>query len=428
MCPLSGRTRDAIAAVEASAVKMGSTECDTPVLVLGSGVTALGVVRTLGLRGIPLYVASMGEGLEAYSRWYRPAPVALRSPAFSTDDPAERLALFLEASGLERAVLMPCTDILVESVARLPLPLAERFPSSLSSPKLLERLVDKAELAALLLEHAVPHPKTAIVAGPGDVAAEVGAAMSDAFVKPRDSQRFFAKYGVKAFRPSGRDELSRVVERVVADGVEVVVQEYVPGPPSNHYFIDGFVDRHGEVRAVFARRRLRMYPPWFGNSSAVRSVPREETAHAEEDLVRFLEAVGYRGIFSAEFKRDARDGTFRLLEINARAWWYVEFATRSGVDVVTMAYEDALGRDVERVENYQVGRTVVYPYYDFFAFLEGRRVGSDGLVKGLSSWIGADHTVFAFDDPAPFFRELMKSGRRFVTRRLPRLQRPENNG
>ena len=54
----------------------------------------------------------------------------------------------------------------------------------------------------------------------------------------------------------------------------------------------------------------------------------------------------YRGIFSAEFKRDPRDGLFKLLEVNARPWWFVDFAVRCGVDVCRMAYDDALGREV----------------------------------------------------------------------------------
>ena len=34
---------------------------------------------------------------------------------------------------------------------------------------------------------------------------------------------------------------------------------------------------------------------------------------------------------------------FKILEINARPWWYVELASRCGVDVCTMSYRDAFG-------------------------------------------------------------------------------------
>ena len=394
-----------------------TAEQKIPALVLGSGVTALGVVRTLGLRGIPLFVASGAAGLERSSRWYRPVPGS--SPVKTEPRLVGRLESFLEGIPLDSAVLIPCSDGLVESVSRLSPSIAARFRSSVPTPDTLDKLVDKAGLARLLARHGVPHPRTVEVECPSDAA--VADEFSDAFVKPRDSQRFFARYGVKAFRPTSSGELRSLVDKVVEDGMGVVIQEYIPGPASNHYFLDGFVDRHGAVQAIFARQRLRMYPPWFGNSSALRSVHREETRPAEESLVRLLNAIGYRGIFSAEFKRDDRDGAFRLLEINARAWWYVEFATRSGVDVVSMAYDDALGREVLPVAQYQVGRTVVYPYYDFFACWSDRRATGHGLLRDLSSWVGADHTVFSWDDPTPFLAEAAGTAKRFVARRLSAL-------
>jgi len=60
-------------------------------------------------------------------------------------------------------------------------------------------------------------------------------------------------------------------------------------------------------------------------------------------------------VFSAEFKFDERDGLFKLLEVNARPWWYVDFADRCGVDVCGMAFRDALGEEIEPVTGYKLG-------------------------------------------------------------------------
>ncbi len=388
---------------------MTSPSLPVPVIVVGSGITALGVVRILGRRSIPAFVASAAPAVERHSRWYRPVPGPF--------DP-ERLAESLDRVPIERAVLIGCSDMAARAVAEVPSGLRGRFPASVPSPGVLGSLVDKAGLAALLTEHGVPHPLTAVVKGSSELppwAEHVGLA----FVKPCDSQRFFARFGQKAFMPERPGELSSLVERAVGEGFDVVIQEYVPGPASNHYFIDGFMDRRGAVAAIFTRRRLRMYPPRFGNSSAVVSVQRAEARPAEEHLVRLLTGVGYRGIFSAEFKQDARDGIFRLLEINARPWWYVEFAARSGVDVVSMAYADALEWPVGSVDRYSVGRRLVFPYYDLAASLEaGASAGR--AARTIGSWIGADHVVFARDDPMPLVRELRGLSRGFVTRRVER--------
>ena len=156
---------------------------------------------------------------------------------------------------------------------------------------------------------------------------------SGSFLKPRDSHAFFRRYKVKACRVESREDAIEQFRKKNSDGFKVLLQEYIPGPTSNHYFLDGFVDRNGQVDAMFARRRLRMYPDDFGNSSYMRSVACSEISQAVDDLKRLLSAISYRGIFSAEFKYDDRDGKYKILEINARPWWYVEFAAICGVDV-----------------------------------------------------------------------------------------------
>ncbi len=59
-----------------------------------------------------------------------------------------------------------------------------------------------------------------------------------------------------------------------------------------------------------------------------------------------LAATGFDGITQIEFKRDPRDGSFRLIEINLRTWQWHSLARRCGVDLVGMCYRHATGEDV----------------------------------------------------------------------------------
>jgi D-aspartate ligase len=368
----------------------------TPVLVLGGGLTVLGVIRTLGRAGIPACVLSDQQDFVRRSRWYRPAPGAPGGDGRDFD-----LARFLEASPFEAAVLMPCSDVWVMRVARLEPRLAARFASSQASADALETLLDKGRFAGALREAGVPHPRTEVLAGPADLEAIPDDAFVGSFLKPRDSQHFFQRFGVKAFRVAGRAEAVERLREIGAAGFSVVFQEYIPGPATNHYFVDGFVDRTGQLCAVFARRRLRMYPRDFGNSTFMVSVAADQVAAAVEAVRRLLEHLRYRGIFSAEFKYDERDHLFKILEVNARPWWYVEFAARSGVDVCTMAYRDALGLPVEPVAGYRVGRALVFPYYDFGACRELRRDGALSAWGWARSWLTAERPMFRWSDPFP---------------------------
>lgn len=366
----------------------------------------LGALRCLARVGISARVASEDSFAYRSSRWYRSAPpVRCELPDYLASLPG----------GV--SVLIPCSDKWVRDVAALPQGLHERFPSSVPPAAVLDRFVDKGLFSELLEAEGVPHPRTIIV----DRSFDVGRldSLDRFFVKPRNSQLFHRRFGVKAFLPASFLDLAGKLDLVREAGLGVMLQEYVPGSPADHYFVDGFVDAQGRIPAVFARRRLRMHPPHFGNSSYMVSIPVAEAQQAVDDVTRLLRATGYRGIFSTEFKRDSRDGIFKLLEVNARAWWFVEFAAKCGVNVVEMAYRDALGQPVEEVRGYRVGRRLIHPYYDVFACLLGSSSRAGGLMTFVRSLPGADQPVLRWDDPLPALREFAARSSGFVRRRLP---------
>jgi predicted ATP-grasp superfamily ATP-dependent carboligase len=168
-----------------------------------------------------------------------------------------------------------------------------------------------------------------------------------------------------------------------------------------------------------------MYPTDFGNSSYMRTIPAADAGPAVDAVESLLGGIGFRGVYSAEFKLDPRDGTFRLLEVNARPWWYVEFAARCGVDVVRMAYQDALGYDVPPALEYAVGRRLAYPRYDFYALLDAMKARRAGPLELLRSWTGSDRPIFSWDDPMPALREAAHNLSASLVRRLPG-RRPSN--
>ncbi len=388
-----------------------------PALVLGSGVTLLGVVRILGRRGHTFHVSVSPSDLVEGSRWL---PTAGSLP--STDSAAS-LSEYLEGLPLERAFLIPCSDDLALQAAELPEHLAERYVSYQPDAEVLRLLVDKGAFLETLRANHIPHPDTHIVEAVEDIEALSDEALEAAFIKPRDSQRFQQEHGVKGFRPSARADFRSLLARLLEEGHGLMIQRYVPGPASNHYFIDGFATEGGNIVTLFARRRLRMYPVDFGNSTYMVSISLEEVQAAVDSLTRLLGALGYRGIFSAEFKRDAADGQFRIIEINARPWWYVEFAARAGVDVVKLAYRAAFGLPLDPPTRYQIGRTFMYPYYDYFAcraLIPGR---GEAVRTFLADAVGADQPVFAWDDPMPALRHWRRALPGIVARRLPRRRR-----
>jgi D-aspartate ligase len=380
----------------------------TPVVVLGSGITALGVVRSLGRARLKPYLVWKPGDFAGRSRW-------LRGRVLQIDESSDSDALLvgLDRCGIGNAVLIAATDVWSAAVSRLPDSTRERFPTSMPSAEVLDLFVDKWLFAQALDRHGVPHPRTISVESEDDL---FDTSIENPFLKPRNSQLFARHYHRKAFTFSNPGEAREAYRKIVDVGLTAVLQDYIPGSSTEHVFVDGFVDRTGVVRATFARRRLRMYPPDFGNSTLTVSIAPEEAASAIAGVTRLLERIGYRGIFSAEFKLDPRDDEFKILEVNSRPWWYIGFAAHCGVDVAVMAYRDALGYPVPQSQGYAVGERCVLLPQEIRAYLHIRRQEHLAFGAWVRSWAGATPTVLAWDDPLPALSAPSFLARRRVAR------------
>ena len=257
----------------------------------------------------------------------------------------------------------------------------------------------QGRLACVLDDLDLPRPRTIPVDAEENDSARRYAGLEHAFLKPRDSAAFHAQFGVKAFQVTSAADLAARLADVRRLKLSVQLQEYVPGPPSNHFYVEGFIDREGRRRALFVRQRLRMYPADFGNSTFFESVDPSAVSDAVVTLTTLLSHVRYRGMFSAEFKRDARDGVCRLIEVNARPWWFVEFAGQCGMNVCAMSVLDALGEEVPETIGYRVGKSCVYPYYDYFACRELHARGELSVGEWLRSWLRSTQPVLRWSDP-----------------------------
>jgi D-aspartate ligase len=382
-----------------------------PALVFGEGVTGLAVLRSLGRNRVPAYVAGRRVEIVGSSRWFRPAP---GEPLDETSDPGP-VARYLRELSFPRAVPIPCNDEWALAIASLPGDLAESFPAPVAPPEVIRLLVDKGLFAETTARLGVPTPRTIQVSKADDLEALDEPELRSFFVKPRQSQPFSERFGVKALRLTTRAQAAEVLDAVA--GHEVLLQEFIPGPPTGHVFLDGYVDRTGAMRACLARRRLRLHPPDFGNSTMSVTIRMSEAEQALESLRRLFDGIGYSGLFDAEFVHDERDVRFKILEVNARPWWQLELAGASGLDLALMAYRDALGLPLPEAGRYRVGRTWVHPLPDLRAWWAARKSGDVLGGSPLRSWFRGANALFSWDDPKPVAEEVARLARRFVLRR-----------
>ncbi|HEX5936088.1 MAG TPA: hypothetical protein VFZ75_00120 [Actinomycetota bacterium] len=374
--------------------------------MFGSSITALGVVRALRAHDVATYLVAPRSAIAA-----RSTGVVVLEHGWNTHGSEDALRSFLSDTRLDRAVLIPCEDDWVRAIAQLLDHDAGSFTSSTSPSSVVEHLLDKRAFARTLEKLDIERPRTFEVGSVEDLAQVDDGELGSFFLKPRDSQRFTQEFRQKAFALDDRESAAKQLERALAGGHEMLLQEWVSGPPRNHVNIEGFVDRHGRVVGLLARRRIRMYPLRFGNATDAVTIPLDEVAAPADSVHRLFASIGYHGLFSAEFKRDGSTGRHKIIEVNARPWWQIELARAAGMDVVHMAYLDALGVDVDTASGYRIGRRWVHTLPDLRARWENpHRVRSDSS-RPEDGWFSARHAVFQWSDLRPGLAEIGRVAR-----------------
>lgn len=389
-----------------------------PVLIFGSHIAALGVLRTLARRGIECYVVDETSDIIVRSRWYRPAEPKLAE----TSDSGE-LDAYLQSIRLPRAVLIACSDSWSLAVAGLPAATRERFPASVPTRETVEQFVDKDLFRALVDRAGIPHPRSVFLRGPADLDQIADAELKNAFFKPTDSQLHHRQFGNKGSFVESHEAAVRLLERAREAGVSFLLQEWIPGDMAATVLIEGFVDRKGQIAGMVARRRLRVSPPMIGNTVSSVTIPLAEVEGATASLRRLLAEVAYRGAFNVEFKFDVRDGQFKILELNARPAWYIATIVSAGLDLPWMIYLDAQGLPVEAPTSYHVGRYGMYEFRDAAAVMLALRSLRRPEGPVLGPWLWGDHTVFWWRDPLPAFGGLSKVVAGRVSRARDKLRR-----
>ena len=377
-----------------------------PAVVLGGrGTTGLGAIRSLGRVGVTVYYMDEKKSEAMYSKYCKNYFIFPKIGHNKRE--LKRVLMKLQHQIGDTAVLFPAADSYALNLSDL---MDELSGYYLPAPKkeVIEILINKRRFYQSLMKEKIPHPTTHFSENLEDATKISRRTSYPIFMKPSISHSFSQRFRKKGFVANSADELLGYWAYMKRAGVDVMVQEIVPGPPTDHVFLDGYSNRDLNPKALFARRRLRMWPLAFGNSSLCVSIPVSEIATLKERLFRYLKSINYHGIFSAEFKKDQRDGVFKLLEINSRtSAWFNTLSARCGVNLMLIAYLDVIGKDTKYSEDYEAGVKWVFLRDDLRSSMKMIINGNLTVREWISSLLGKkDFLSYAKDDLKPFFMNL----------------------
>jgi predicted ATP-grasp superfamily ATP-dependent carboligase len=373
----------------------GRDHARRPAVVLGVSVTALSYLRSLSRQGVPTLLLDGAESVGRRSRF----GVTVCMPHVEEQPDVWLEALLSTADRLQRRpVLLPAYDQAVVLVASHAEQLASGYDFLLPPLPTVAGIVDKRRQYDLARSAGIPTPWTRFPES-GDEAVALAAEVSyPCLLKPYVPADAAGHIAGKAVLVGGAETLRREFDRLAAVGVRCMLQEVVPGGDDALYGYLSFWGRDGRELAWITKQKLRQYPARFGDGTYQRTVDVPRVAELSR---RFLSALGYVGVGSTEFKYDARDDSYRLIELNPRAVSGNELAVAAGVDLPYISYRylvDGAVPDWEQLWNVYW----VHELLDLKTLLrecENRRRAVRTWMQGLRR---ADaFAVAARDDPGP---------------------------
>ncbi len=363
-----------LAAAQSGGMEVVNNGRDVPAAVIDVGwVNGLAAIRSLGRSGVRVLAVD-----------HRPSALGFRSryaerlvcPDPHTDE--ERFIAFLRALG--RVVVFPTHDEPLNAIARhlTDLDIVAPFPSW----DVLEQVQSKRTQ----LEHAasagVDVPETRYPSSAAEARTAAHELGLPVLVKPERPIGFKQRFRRQAFRC----ETLADVGTAYADTAEFgpMLQELIPGGDDTLFTVGSYVTRDGRPLGVFSGRKLRQTPRGIGTCRVGEALWVQDTVDAALALLR---AFGYFGLSQVEFKRDPRDGRFKLMEINPRLWQWHGLASACGVDLPRIAYADLTGAVPQLAEMNGGGKRWA------ITLLAG-----EGPAPQRPPYVDA---VFARDDPRP---------------------------
>lgn len=313
----------------------------TPAVVVSvASATGVGLVRALGCQGVPVW--AIDPHPDAIGLRSRYAHGSVCADAHYDEDGFLRDLIDVGRRLPRRAVLFPAQDDYVAVLSRHAERLSQWFIVAVTPWDKLQALLDKEQQVRAAWRFGVDTPRTAFIRDRHDLTEAAAQMPFPAILKPSVPLAFRRRLGKKAVRVETAAELERVYEPLQGFGT-LLLQEFVPGGDDCVFGSGWYLNADSVPLAQFVWRKLRQHPRTFGEGRFGESVWVPRVA---DDCLRIYRGLGLTGIFGGEFKRDARDGRYKLMEVNTRYCLSHTFARAVGVNIAYVAYRDAIGKPI----------------------------------------------------------------------------------
>jgi predicted ATP-grasp superfamily ATP-dependent carboligase len=367
-----------------------------PAVVVGDGLNALGIVRSLGAVDIPVIVVGTDPKSPAMrSRYGRKLLCeALEGPAF-----VERMIALARQHG-GKLMLFVTEERTVDEVSNSRASLGPYFYLRLPEHERLMALMHKQGFQDLAEAVNAPVPRTVRLESKADLP-RIEALKFPCVFKPAKKDYGYGARFKKAYKVASPAEVATLYDEIHPVLADMVVQEWIEGTDNEVYFCLQYVGEDGKPVSSFTGRKIRAWPPRIGGTASC-TAAWEVADELDAMTTTFFRQVGFTGMGSMEYKRDARDGRFYMVEPTvARTDFQEEVASLNGVNIPEAAYRYELGLPQVAPAKVPVPRIWREPVTDRWSLAEG------GTADERSRGHAVYDAYWRWNDPRPWIDMLL---------------------
>lgn len=302
-------------------------------VVVGGGLNALGIVRSLAVGKVSTVLIAGGGDDEATPSRY---------PTIRRITDTAGVALLQELDEIGRSqrikpVLFLTEEKSVVTVSEHRDSILPFYTIVLPQHETLMTLMRKEGFQFLAQSFGSQIPKAVHLKRDADLA-ELSCLRFPCVVKPAVKDYNYGAKFQKAYVAGSASEVASLFAMIEPVLPDLIAQEWIEGSDSDIYFCLVYLADNGDLISSFVGRKLRSWPPRVGGTASCVSA-REHHDELTACTLAFFRQVGFVGMGSMEYKRDTRDGCFYMIEPTVgRTDFQEEVATVNGVNLPLAAY------------------------------------------------------------------------------------------
>jgi len=366
---------------------------------------AVATARTLGRLGVPVYAIVEDRYTPlAVSRYLTKSFVWEKW--LGEREPFLTAILTIGENIGRPTILFPMDDLSAVLVAENAPALSRWFLLPRVPRDVPRQLANKESLYSLCAKIGIPYARSMVPRSVDDVLEFIEHVSFPVVVKARDQWLLLSDRQSVAVVQDRQALLELYEHCACEDRLRMLLQEFIPG---EDWIYHGYSNFDIGLNVSYTGRKLLSYPPRAGSTALGVSLPNKVVRDQSEML---LGAACYSGIVDMDWRRDARDGQYKIFDCNPRVGMnFRMFENSAAIDVIRAQHLDLTGRVIDRVQMISGRRFAVESFY-LLSLLRGGRPTklANGAPKHrlpqsreLAWWSG--------DDLLPFF---VMSGRLFV--------------